>query len=1335
MAITNLTDLIVTSLPPGPQGPTGPGGTGPQGPTGPAGEIGPQGPQGPSGTGPQGPQGPQGEVGPQGPTGPGGTGPQGPQGPQGDASTVPGPTGPSGPQGDVGPQGPQGPQGNIGPTGPSGVGDTGPQGPQGPQGDIGPTGPSGVTGDVGPTGPQGPQGDVGPQGPQGLQGDVGPQGPQGPAGPSGVEGPQGPQGATGPQGPQGTVGPQGPQGLTGPQGPQGVTGPQGPQGAAGPQGPQGSTGPQGPQGATGNTGPQGPQGPQGLTGPQGPQGPSDSANISFTQSGTSAQARTVEAALRDRISVFDFMSTAQINDVRTNGFSVDCAPAINSAIAAAATLGKDLYIPAGTYRIVPNLLRTYAGGTQINVAFDMVSNMSIVADEGAIFKIANNVSTTAAPVFMAMFFTRSQLSNIKFQGLTMDMNGTNNRISPSAPSSYNRYNQAMIFVSGGTADAYCNDVLIENCSFLNTPGVTCIGMAQTATLTNETLGKNWTVRNCLFKNNGLDSDDHSSIYGWAENVVIEGCTFTADTMYPNGTVAGGKAGTFVAYEIHGKNQRFTNNLVENYFQGLWVASNTSKEANNIIINHNTFAPIQFAAIDFFRVNSAETAIRNVLISDNIIGIEDTVGGGVVPDLKVAVQIVPEYAIENVQIVNNIARKTGNTKSSCFFNFAAANTTGKNTNIVVKGNYVEGFTIGTGIAALKNDIGVIDISQNEFINCTPDAVFTFAQGIGISANTTSPKYIDHLIVDGNAFLDTRSTPLQAFGIYIGANVNIRNYYTSSQKYFGLTSGNFVNNGTITNTYQSIGPQGPQGPAGSNGATGPQGPQGPSGATGPQGPQGPSGPSGAANATGTVNYLAKFTGTNQLGNSSLTDAGGGTVQALGNVITNGYFATAANKGIAVGAQVDPGAAVYISGSVISSGAGTHALRWNNISGVVTFTDPAATQIVAPSDSSTLTLYPVMVGSAGSSQTPKVQGNFIFNAANSSLTIGSGSQTSAKLGIYGNGFANNTVEIGTADRTQGLSILAGYALTNGALGGLLEPTTITLRSSGLSAGNLAFATGNDERMRLTTTARLGIGTSNPATTLDVNGVISVQGGGILARSGVYHIMYEPAGNPGIYLGSGGDLANYYDNSAHIFRARVGVSEYARISTTGNVGIGVSNPAHKLDVNGSANISGRLITGSNVSISSGLAIGTSADPGSTFAIGGAVLSAGAGTYPLKWNSTSGVVTYDTSSRYVKTDIVDSSYGLHAVLQLKPRQYIRTDDQRNEIGFIADEVVEIIPELVPLVPKSLFTKNESDTELIAGGVNYDKITAVLVKAVQEQNDIIKSLTERIAVLESKVTN
>ena len=120
-----------------------------------------------------------------------------------------------------------------------------------------------------------------------------------------------------------------------------------------------------------------------------------------------------------------------------------------------------------------------------------------------------------------------------------------------------------------------------------------------------------------------------------------------------------------------------------------------------------------------------------------------------------------------------------------------------------------------------------------------------------------------------------------------------------------------------------------------------------------------------------------------------------------------------------------------------------------------------------------------------------------------------------------------------------------------------------------------------------------------------------------------------------------------------------------------------------------------------------------------------------MKWNSTSGDVTYDTSSRFVKENVVDSPYGLSEVIALKPRKYFRTDDQREEIGFVADEVVDVLPEFVPMVPKSLFTKNEEDTEIVPGGVNYEKLTAVLVKAIQEQQALITTLTARVAALEA----
>jgi hypothetical protein len=178
----------------------------------------------------------------------------------------------------------------------------------------------------------------------------------------------------------------------------------------------------------------------------------------------------------------------------------------------------------------------------------------------------------------------------------------------------------------------------------------------------------------------------------------------------------------------------------------------------------------------------------------------------------------------------------------------------------------------------------------------------------------------------------------------------------------------------------------------------------------------------------------------------------------------------------------------------------------------------------------------------------------------------------------------------------------------------------------------------------------------------------------------------------------------------------ERMRIHASGGVSIGnTTDPG-----------AGSLIVNSEGRFGSGLAIGSLSDPNSTFLIGGAVLSSGAGTHFLKWSNVSGLVTYDTSSRLVKTNIEDSPYGLAEILKLKPRKYFRTDDQRIEHGLIADEVVEIMPEYVPMVPKSLLTKDDNDTELVPGGVNYERIVAPLINAIHELNAQIDALKLQI---------
>jgi len=127
-----------------------------------------------------------------------------------------------------------------------------------------------------------------------------------------------------------------------------------------------------------------------------------------------------------------------------------------------------------------------------------------------------------------------------------------------------------------------------------------------------------------------------------------------------------------------------------------------------------------------------------------------------------------------------------------------------------------------------------------------------------------------------------------------------------------------------------------------------------------------------------------------------------------------------------------------------------------------------------------------------------------------------------------------------------------------------------------------------------------------------------------------------------------------------------------------------------------------------------------------------GAGNADLRYNTSGGQVTYDTSSRLVKAEIEDIPYGLSTVMALSPKRYERTDsDNKLEVGFIADEVVEVVPELVGMMEKRFLTMNQEDTEVIAGSVEYNKMTAVLVKAIQELKEELNTATARITELEN----
>ena len=117
---------------------------------------------------------------------------------------------------------------------------------------------------------------------------------------------------------------------------------------------------------------------------------------------------------------------------------------------------------------------------------------------------------------------------------------------------------------------------------------------------------------------------------------------------------------------------------------------------------------------------------------------------------------------------------------------------------------------------------------------------------------------------------------------------------------------------------------------------------------------------------------------------------------------------------------------------------------------------------------------------------------------------------------------------------------------------------------------------------------------------------------------------------------------------------------------------------------------------------------------------TSGAGNATVKLQTTTGQITYDTSSARYKENIRDSIYGLSDVLQMRSAQFEYKDSGATDVGLIAEELDLIIPELV-----------RKDAENRPDGVSYDRMVSVLVKAIQEQQETITALTARIEALEA----
>ncbi|MFC3158110.1 tail fiber domain-containing protein [Chryseobacterium arachidis] len=87
-------------------------------------------------------------------------------------------------------------------------------------------------------------------------------------------------------------------------------------------------------------------------------------------------------------------------------------------------------------------------------------------------------------------------------------------------------------------------------------------------------------------------------------------------------------------------------------------------------------------------------------------------------------------------------------------------------------------------------------------------------------------------------------------------------------------------------------------------------------------------------------------------------------------------------------------------------------------------------------------------------------------------------------------------------------------------------------------------------------------------------------------------------------------------------------------------------------------------------------------------------------------VSTSSLSDRRIKEDITNmNQYGLKEVLKMQTHNYILKKSKTKDIGFIAQELQAIVPELVK--------GEENENSLLS--VDYSKVSLILVNAIKEQ--------------------